>query len=790
MHPPCCQPDAPRPLRLLISAMDCPVEVNQIRRALADNPHVLDMQFDTQSRTAVFAFTGNDADRDDVLSVLRRLGMPADILPEETVRPTVFVIENMRTPEDIERVRALAAQNGSVKLEPQRLEATLEPSRTLALLDRLQAAGWQARIVPTESRVAPAARIPYLRLGVAFAAAASAEALELAQATPEWVVMACAFTAVALAGLDTIRRGLIALMHANFTMTTLMAVAVIGAMLLGAWPEAAMVMVLYEIGETIESICVGRARGAIRRLLDTSPETAQVRVNERWQTVPARMVPVGTLFRIEPGERAALDGVVVNGHGAVDESMLTGESIPTDKAPGETIWAGTLSVDSAFVVRSVASADDSMSARILHAVEQAEQNKAPLQRFIDVFAARYTPTVFALSLATAVLGPLLTDLAWTEWLYRALVLLVIACPCALVISTPVTIVSALALAARHGILIKGGVYLEQGRLLKGIALDKTGTVTSGTPAVESVALLQPIERERALSLAATLARQSSHPVSRALARYADAHRVASLPCEGFTALPGYGTRAKIVGAEFRLTNLAWLQTQGPVAPEVVRAFADAHDLGQTAVALSDRFGVVAVFAVADTLKANARSAIESMRALGLEPHLLTGDNQRAATHIARAVGIDSVHAQLLPQDKLEVLEKLQHAGPCAMAGDGINDALALTRAPIGFAMGTKGADVAVEAADVALMDDDIGKIAWFKCLSEVTHATLVANIVFALSVKLGFALAALFGQASMWMAVFADTGVCLIVVAYGMRLLRADRTIARRLAARNQKRTV
>ena len=776
--------DSARPLRLLIPAMDCPVEVNLIRRAFSDDPCIVDMQFDTTTRTAVFRFKGGAQELDAILAVLKGLGLPAQVVAKERLRPTAFAIDDMQTQEAFERVRSLVGNDVEVVLSPGRLEASLEPSRAFELLKRLQSAGWHARVLTLPNETAASAHIPYARLGAAFVSAALAETFELTGIVPEWAVMLCALVAIVSAGFGTIKRGLIALAHANFTMTTLMAVAVIGALLLGAWPEAAMVMVLYEIGEAIEALCVGRARSAIRRLLDASPQNATVKLNDSWQSVPARLVPVGTLVRIEPGERAALDGIVVSGNAAMDESMLTGESIPTDKAPGSEIWAGTLSIDSGLVMRTVATADDSMSARILHAVEQAEQNKAPLQRFIDVFAARYTPTVFALSLATALIGPLVTDLPWTEWIYRALVLLVIACPCALVISTPVTVVSALALAARHGLLIKGGVYLEQGRLLKGIALDKTGTVTLGRPTLQSVELLQPIERDRALGLALALARLSSHPVSRALAAYGDEHGIASLPAEQFTAMPGYGTRAKVAGAEMRLTNLAWLQSQGPVAPEVLEAFAAAHERGQTAVALSDFFGVIAVFSVADKIKPNAKNAVARMRAMGLTPYLLTGDNRRAAENIARAVGIDAVYGQLLPQDKLRVLETLQEHGPCAMAGDGINDAPALVRAPIGFAMGTKGADVAIEAADVALMDDDIGKIAWFKCLSEITHTTLIVNIVFALSVKLGFALAALTGHASMWMAVFADTGVCLLVVAWGMRLMRADKTIADRLASR------
>ena len=341
------------------------------------------------------------------------------------------------------------------------------------------------------------------------------------------------------------------------------------------------------------------------------------------------------------------------------------------------------------------------------------------------------------------------------------------------ISTPVTIVSAVSAAARRGILIKGGVYLEAGRTLKHVCLDKTGTVTKGKPSLNNITLTSPVAKDRALLIAASLAAMSSHPVSRAIAEHFATENRSTLPVKNFKALPGSGTQGVIDGSLFFLTNLNWLTSRGAVAPDVTAAFEAAHSKGQTAVALSDMFGVVAVFAVADTLKNNSAQAISLMKKVGLTPWLLTGDNARAAQAIAQSVGIDNVKAELLPEQKLEVIEKLESQAPTAMVGDGINDAPALSRARIGFAMGIKGADTAIEAADVAIMDDNIAKIAWFKKLSELTHTTLIQNIVFALGVKFCFMIAALAGYATMWMAVFADTGVCLIVVAWGLRLMRS-----------------
>ena len=369
----------------------------------------------------------------------------------------------------------------------------------------------------------------------------------------------------------------------------------------------------------------------------------------------------------------------------------------------------------------------------------------------------------------------MTELPWTTWIYRALVLLVIACPCALVISTPVTIVSALALAARRGVLVKGGVYLEEGRNLKNAALDKTGTITRGEPKFQTLTLIGASDETKVWQQAASLADMSSHPVSRAVSDAAEAKHVETRVVKDFKALPGAGTEGRIDGALLRLTNLKWLESKGLATPEVKAAFEAAHAKGQTAVALSDMFGVMGVFAVADTVKDGAAEAIAAMKRAGITPYLLTGDNSRAAQAIGTSVGIaaENIKAELLPEEKLSHIEALEGKAATAMVGDGINDAPALSRARIGFAMGVKGADSAIEAADVALMDDDVGKIAWFKRLSELTHRTMAQNIIFALGVKVCFAVAAMAGVATMWMAVFADTGVTLLVVAWGLRLMRA-----------------
>ncbi len=765
-------------LKLYVEAMDCPVEVGEIETALKDNPLIADKHFDVVNRTVTLVLTDANADTAGIFAVFKAIGMPAvEVKTAGGASETVLAVENMASDADVKAVLDVIGLDAAVDRKAQTVQFVTDAEHVLGIITRLNEAGWKASVksTKTDTGIKKDEKLPYARLGTALVLAFGAEALELAGTFPEWAVMVPALIAIVLAGFGTIKKGVLCLVRGVFNMSTLMAVAVTGAACLGAWPEAAMVMTLYEIGEMIESLSMTRAREAIRTLLSVAPNEVEARINGTWTKIPIETALAGTVYRVEPGERAALDGVVEDGTGSMDESMITGESLPVQKAAGSTVWAGALSLESTLVIRSTAAAKDSMSARIIRAVEEAEQKKAPLQRFVDKFAARYTPTVFVIALAVAIVGPLVTELPWTTWIYRALVLLVIACPCALVISTPVTIVSALALAARRGVLVKGGVYLEEGRNLKNAALDKTGTITRGEPKFQTLTLIGASDETKVWQQAASLADMSSHPVSRAVSDAAEAKHVETRVVKDFKALPGAGTEGRIDGALLRLTNLKWLESKGLATPEVKAAFEAAHAKGQTAVALSDMFGVMGVFAVADTVKDGAAEAIAAMKRAGITPYLLTGDNSRAAQAIGTSVGIaaENIKAELLPEEKLSHIEALEGKAATAMVGDGINDAPALSRASIGFAMGVKGADSAIEAADVALMDDDVGKIAWFKRLSELTHRTMAQNIIFALGVKVCFAVAAMAGVATMWMAVFADTGVTLLVVAWGLRLMRA-----------------
>ena len=594
----------------------------------------------------------------------------------------------------------------------------------------------------------------------------------------QWLGMALAVAAVALAGLSTYIKGFNALRRGRLNISALMTGAVTGAFLIGEWPEAAMVMALYALAEWLEARAVDRARGAIGGLLEMAPDTVEQRdAHGHWHAAKAADVPLGAVIRVKPGTRLALDGVVTAGRSAIDQAPVTGESLPVDKAEGDAVYAGTLNQTGVLEVRVTAGARDTQLARIIHAVEQAQSERAPTQAFIDRFAAVYTPAVFVLALAVALLGPWLAGWSWLTAIYKALVLLVIACPCALVIATPVTIVSALANAARRGVLVKGGVYLEEARRLKAVALDKTGTLTLGKPVLVAHELLSNQElKATVLSAAAALSAHSAHPVSQAIAQGLAAQGVAAGNVEHFVDQPGHGVEGVVGGQRLRLISQRAAEALGLGSALLTERLAAHQAQGRSVSLLASDTAVLALFAVADTVKDHAPEAVRELHALGVQTVMLSGDHPAAAQAVAGAAGVAEAHGQLLPGDKLARIAELQaRLGPTAMVGDGINDAPALAAADIGIAMGSAGTDIAMEAADVVVMNDDLRRLPGLIRLSRRTHGVLWQNIVLALGIKAAFLGLALAGLATMWMAVFADMGASLIVVANGLRMLRGGR---------------
>ena len=643
--------------------------------------------------------------------------------------------------------------------------------------DSLRVAGSSDEVHADLSADYTISRSKWLLMGISGLAAVGSEVVAWTSGQENgWPVIALALVAILSGGLDTLKKGWIALTHFSLNMNFLMSIAVIGAAIIGQWPEAAVVIFLFAMAEMIEALSLDRARNAIKSLMAMTPELATVQGGDgTWQEIAAKTVALGSLVRIKPGERIPLDGTVLEGQTTVNQAPITGESMPVAKQPGDPVFAGTINERGAFDYRVTATQDHSTLARIIATVQEAQGQRAPTQRFVDEFARYYIPAVVVLAILVAIIPPLLMGAAFQPWLYKALVLLVIACPCALIISTPVTVVSGLAAAAKHGILIKGGVYLEQGRKLKALALDKTGTITIGKPMVTDELNVAEGNAGQLLRAAASLANRSDHPVSTAVVAHWKVKQPAENPLDvaDFEALTGRGVKGMIADEVFYLGNHRLAHELGICGAELEAKLEVFEKEGKTAIVLCSTTRPMLILAVADTIRATSVAAIQRMKQMGVEVVMLTGDNPHTAQAVAAKVGLADVRGNLLPEDKLTAINDLiGKFGYVGMVGDGINDAPALAKANIGFAMGAAGTDTALETADVALMDDDLGKIPDFIQLSRKTHAVLMQNISLALGIKAVFLVLALAGHATLWMAVFADMGASLLVVFNGLRLIR------------------
>lgn len=560
-------------------------------------------------------------------------------------------------------------------------------------------------------------------------------------------------------------------------MNLLMIIAVTGALAIGEWFEAATVAFLFSVSLLLESWSVSKARRAISALMDLAPPTARlVSDNGSEKVIPAEQVLVGQQVVVRPGERIPIDGRVVQGTSDVNQAPITGESVPASKAPGSSCFAGTINGDGRLVIECTKPAGDTTLARIIRLVGDAQTKKAPAEKWVERFARVYTPTVLVLAILVLVIPPVAFAGNWFQWTYRALVLLVIACPCALVISTPVSIVAGLAAAARNGVLIKRGEFIEVPGNLKAIAFDKTGTLTVGQPSVVEVIPLKGHSEDDLLARAAGLESHSNHPLAQAITRAAEKRGVSPLEATDFSILPGKGALGRIDGQAFWLGSHRYLEERGQETPEIHRQLDELQSSGRTVVIVGNERHVCGLIALADRPREQAQGMLKRLRELQVE-HLvmLTGDNQGTAQAIARKLDIDTVKAELLPEEKVHAIEEVVGKyGPTAMVGDGINDAPALAVASLGIAMGVAGSDAAIETADIALMSDELEKLPWLVEHSRRTLSIIRQNIVFALGVKALFVGLTFAGYASLWAAIAADMGASLLVISNGLRLLRSS----------------
>ncbi|RTL01504.1 MAG: heavy metal translocating P-type ATPase [Proteobacteria bacterium] len=588
------------------------------------------------------------------------------------------------------------------------------------------------------------------------------------------IVMLLAFLAMVITGKDTFKKGILALKSFTLNINFLMMLAIIGAVIIGEWPEAATVTVLFALAELIEKYSLDKARNAITELMEIAPEEALVYVNKQWQTIPVSKVVIDDIIKVRPGDKIPVDGIVISGESAINQASITGEAVPVMKTVNDIVYAGTINGNGSFEFKVTANSENTLLAKIIHAVESAQSKKAPTQKFVDKFALYYTPFMVLVAIVVALIPPLFFHASFSVWFTKALVLLVIACPCALVISTPVTVVSGLASAARHGLLIKGGAYLEEGHKLRVISLDKTGTITQGKPTITDIVPFVEISDAELIQLAASLDVNSEHPIAQAIVQFHESeYNTRLLDVEQFSAIPGLGAKGLIGSIQYYIGNHRLAEQNNVCNSQIEQELNRLENTGKTVVMISTATNVLGIIAVSDSIRDTSFDAINALHNLGIKTVMLTGDNILTAKTIAQQLNVDEVHANLLPEDKLSMIDKLiTKYGYVGMVGDGINDAPALAKSTIGFAMGSGGANIALETADVALVENNLTKIPQFILLSRKTFNTLIQNIALAIIIKLIFFILALCGSASLWMAVVADMGASMLVIFNGLRLLK------------------
>ena len=588
----------------------------------------------------------------------------------------------------------------------------------------------------------------------------------------EEILMPLYVAAMLFGGYHVAKSGLYGLK--SFTMDTnfLMTIAAVGAVAIREWGEGAMVVFLFSLGNALQAYTLDKTRKSIRSLMELAPREALVRRDGQEILLAVDEIVINDVVLVKPGERIAMDGTVINGVSSVNQASITGESIPVEKQAGDIVYAGTINENGALEITVTKLASDSTLSKIMHMVEEAQAQKAPMQQFVDVFAKYYTPTVILAALGLMTIPTLFFGQPFDVWFYKALVLLVISCPCALVISTPVSIVSAIGNASRHGVLIKGGAHLEQMGRVQAIAFDKTGTLTVGKPVVTDVVPLNGISKEDLLSLAATIEKWSEHPLAEAIVVHARNMPLKSV--SNFQALSGRGAQADVDGQTIYVGNRRLFEEIGCVIAADEPRLTTLEHQGKTAMLVGTSQKVLGVIAVADTLREHSAASLAALREAGVRNMvMLTGDNERVAATIASILSIDAVYSELLPEDKVAALKQVSSKyGRVAMVGDGVNDAPALASADVGIAMGVAGSDSALETADIALMSDDLGKLAYIMKLSRKTVAIIKQNVTFSIAIKLLFVVGTFIGFVNLWLAILADTGASLLVTLNGMRLAR------------------
>ena len=781
-----------------VSGLDCADCALKLEGALRGSAGVVDAGVNFGAATMKVTFDAAQVSFDEILDRVRRHGYDTLEARAAETRTEAFAIEGMDCADcavNLERrIAGLAGvREARVDFGLARLTVTFAPARTPEAALRAAASEMGYRLATRAQR-----RGFWLRDRRALQTLASGTLVGAGFATQQLApaVAPFLFAAAMLAGGSFVARAAFYSLRArSVDMNVLMTLAIVGAAAIGQWSEAGLVTFLFALGNVLQAATLERTRRAIRGLVELAPPEATVVRDGEERTVPVEAVAVDDTVLARPGERLAVDGVVVAGSAAVNQAAITGESLAVAKQPGDQVFAGSIVEGGSLQVRATSTAADNTIAKIVHLVEEAQAQRAPAQSVVDRFAARYTPVVVGGAALVAFLPPLL-GAPFGTWFYRGLALLIISCPCALVISTPVSILAGLGNATRRGVLVKGGAYLEQLAHIRAVAIDKTGTLTTGAPVVTDVVALNGSSPASALAIAAACERFSEHPLARAIVAHAAADdraqdaialgRIksgalgdaradvgAALVATRFRTITGLGVRADVDGRTYFVgrPELFGAHASDPVLTDALTRL---EREGKTAVAVGTADGALGVLAIADPVRAGAREALSALRAAGVAHlALLTGDNEPTAQAVGRAAGIDDVRAGLLPAEKVDAIRELQQRyDAVAMIGDGVNDAPALAAATLGIAMGAAGTDAALETADIALMGDDLSAVAAVVALSRRTNRVIRQNIAVAIAIKTAFLVLAPLGLVTLWMAVFADMGTSLAVIGNGLRLQR------------------
>ena len=765
---------------LNLEGLDCADCANTIERMLCRKDGVLWVAVNFPAGQMEVEYDPGRIDAAEIGREIGHLGYSASRPTAGHRHTDVFYIPEMDCDEEISLIRKkVGALEGVLDLEFNLVSQKLTVAHKISPV-RIEEALREIQMTPQRQKVEQEpvrgfwAAYKRLILTIVSGLLTAAGFFVSLTAVDPWISISLYGVAILSGGWLVARKGFHALRNRTLDINVLMTLAVIGAAAIGEWLEGASVIFLFALANLLESWSMNRARRSIKSLMELAPNVARVRDGAGQRAVPVEEVRIGDILAVRPGERVPLDGTVTEGSSEVDQSPITGESLPVSKAKGDEVFGGTINRGGYLEIRVSKHVRDTTLSRIIHSVEEAHSRKAPSQSFVDRFARYYTPAIVLIAALMAVGPPLAAGAAWGVWFYRALVLLVVACPCALVISTPVTIVSALARGTRDGILFKGGIFLEAVGALKAFAFDKTGTLTYGKLAVSEIAALNGADEQTVLRLASGIESRSEHHLAAAVLAEAGNRGIEVPEADEFLSMPGRGAAATIEGNRYYIGNHRLFEEMGWCYPELDERLDALEKRGNTAVILGDGRTILGIIAVADKPRRESAAALAGLKRLGVKRTLmLTGDNRSTAGAIAESIGVDSFRAELLPEDKVAAVRELVDGyGAAAMVGDGINDAPALATATVGIAMGVAGTDAALETADVALMSDDLSKLPLAVRLGRRALRLVKQNIAFSILLKAVFIALTPLGLTTLWMAVLADMGASLLVIFNGLRALR------------------